>query len=236
MQSWWGKCVYWFTWFASWAIGRVMFNFRVDGAKHAPKSGGFLIASNHVSHLDPPLVAIAFRRPVFHMAKRELFTVPILMWYMNTIKTILVDRGKGRQALEDAVRYLKAGEPVVIFPEGTRSKTGRLSQGRSGAVIIALQADVPVLPVAIMGSELAMTKGSKKIRRVPVKVVIGEPYRIEYSGDRTRIPREVAEIETARLMERIEALLPQHMLPSAEEKASWYAGTEGSTAVSSTAG
>jgi 1-acyl-sn-glycerol-3-phosphate acyltransferase len=178
----WGKLVYYFTWGMAWLIGLVMFRFKVEGEGRIPGKGALLIASNHVSHLDPPLVAIAFKRPVFHMAKRELFSVPLLLWYMTTIKTILVDRGRGRQALDDAKRYLDAGEAVMIFPEGTRSKTGRLCQGRSGAVVIAIQANCPILPVAIMGSEKAMTKGSKKVKAVPVKVVIGEPYTIAYEG------------------------------------------------------
>ena len=217
----WGKLVYYFTWGMAWLIGVLMFRFRVEGAQRIPAKGAVLIASNHVSHLDPPLVAIAFRRPVFHMAKRELFSVPLLMWYMKTIKTILVDRGRGRDALEAAKRYLDAGEAVMIFPEGTRSKTGRLCQGRSGAVVIAIQANCPILPVAIMGSEKAMTKGSKKIKSVPVKVVIGETYTIAYDGKRDRIPKEVIVRETLALMGRIEALLPLEMHASEADKAHW---------------
>jgi 1-acyl-sn-glycerol-3-phosphate acyltransferase len=225
----WGKLVYYFTWGMAWLIGRLMFKFQVEGRERIPENGALLIASNHVSHLDPPLVAIAFRRPVFHMAKRELFSVPLLLWYMRTIKTILVDRGRGRQALDDAKHYLQAGEAVMIFPEGTRSKTGRLCQGRSGAVVIAIQAGCPILPVAIMGSEKAMTKGSKKIKPVPVKVVIGEPYQIAFDDKPDRIPKEVIVRETVALMERIEALLPEEMRPSAEDKASWTSALAPST-------
>jgi 1-acyl-sn-glycerol-3-phosphate acyltransferase len=222
MLSWWGRILYWTTWGLVRCLAALLFRLRVEGAANVPRRGGILVASNHVSHLDPPLLGVSFRRPVFHMAKRELFKIWPLMAYMRTIRTIMVDRGRGRQSLEDAIRYLDAGAAVIIFPEGTRSKSGRLMPGRSGAVYIAIQADSPLLPVAIIGSQHAMTKGSKVIKPVPVTVRIGEPYRIAYGGDRTQIPRDVAVRETARLMEKIEALLPAEMRPGTEDKAAWY--------------
>lgn len=200
----------------------LLFKFKVIGGENAPRKGGLLITSNHVSHLDPPLVGVAFPRYVFHMAKRELFTVGWLYALMKSLGTIMVDRGSGQPAVDEAIRYINNGAAVIIFPEGTRSKEGRLQKGRSGAVVIAIQAGCPILPVAIAGSQHGLTKGSKSIKAVPVKVFIGEPYSIDYHGDVKNIPHDFLRIETYKLMERIEALLPDDMRPTSDEKAAWY--------------
>src|SRR5687768_16831147 len=141
-----GRAVYWWTRGNIWALSKLLFRMRVEGARNVPRSGGVLICSNHVSHLDPPLVGTAAPRMVFHMAKRELFKVPALTWFMRQIGTIMVHRGQGRQAIQDAVDYLHKGRAVIIFPEGTRSKNGVLQQGRSGAIVIAIGANAPLLP------------------------------------------------------------------------------------------
>lgn len=200
-----------------------MFRLRMENRDRVPRKGGVLVASNHVSHLDPPLVGISVPRFVQHMAKKELFKVPLLTFAMMQIKTILVHRGKGKQALLDAMDYIKQGSCVVIFPEGTRSKSGRLMKGHSGAIVIAIRTGCDIVPAAIMGSEKAMTKGSILIKPVKVVVRFGEPYKIEYSGDIEKIPRDVLERETYRMMEKIEELLPENMKAEPELKAEWYA-------------
>ena len=201
---------------------RVLFRLKVEGVERVPRQGGVLIASNHVSHLDPPLVGAVMPRYVFHMAKLELFKVGWLLALMRAIGTIMVDRGSGKPALDEADRYIKHGETVIIFPEGTRSKNGRLQKGRSGAIVIAIKADCPILPVAIIGSQHGLTKGTKKIKAVPISIRIGEPFTIDYSGDRDDIPHDILRQETYKLMERIEALLPDDMRPVPEDKAVWY--------------
>lgn len=224
-----GKAVYWWARSAIWVLSKALFRMHAVGRRNVPRTGGVLICSNHVSHLDPPLVGTAAPRMVFHMAKRELFKVPALTWFMRQIGTIMVHRGQGRQAIQDAVEYLRKGRAVIIFPEGTRSRTGVLIKGHTGAIVIAVSADAPLLPTVIIGSEKAMTKGSKAIKPVPVTVKFGEPYTIAYDGDRTHIPKDVLERELRVLMEKIEALLPEHMKPSAEEKAGWYSDTARTT-------
>jgi 1-acyl-sn-glycerol-3-phosphate acyltransferase len=217
-----GKLVYNITKALICLLARPLFNFKVEGAQYVPRAGGILITSNHVSHLDPPLVGVAIPRYVFHMAKLELFKVGWLLALMRTLGTIMVDRGSGQPAVNEATRYLKNGGAVIIFPEGTRSQSGRLQKGRSGAVVIAIQAGAPILPVAIIGSQHGLTKGSKKLKRVPVLVRIGEPYTIPYTGDPLDIPHDFLRQETYKLMERIEALLPDDMRPQPEDKANWY--------------
>jgi 1-acyl-sn-glycerol-3-phosphate acyltransferase len=222
MLNWWQKLVYQFTRGNLWFWAKVLLRLRIEGAGQLPRRGPLIVASNHVSHLDPPLVGLGVPRLVFHMAKKELFVLKPLMLFMRSIGTIMVDRGQGRQALIDAVHYLDKGECVIIFPEGTRSPDGVLSQGRSGAVVIAIRSGSPIVPAAIIGSEKALTKGSKFIKLVPVTVKFGAPYHIDYHGDLEQIPREVLRRETFELMERIEALLPEQMRPAPRQKAKWY--------------
>jgi 1-acyl-sn-glycerol-3-phosphate acyltransferase len=217
-----GKIVYYIAkgiiCFCAW----LLFKFKVEDAERVPRKGGVLITSNHVSHLDPPLVGVAIPRFVFHMAKMELFKVGWLLAFMRMLGTIMVDRGSGQSAIDEAKRYLTSGAAVIIFPEGTRSKEGRLQKGRSGAIVIAVQSGAPILPVAIVGSQHGLTKGTKKLKPVPVKVCIGEPYTINYDGDINNIDHDFLRQETYKLMERIEALLPDDMRPRPEEKANWY--------------
>lgn len=202
--------------------GRLLFRLSATGTAAIPRLGGLLVASNHISHLDPPFVGISVPRPVQNMAKKELFKIGFLRWFMSTIGTILVDRGQGSQAVTDAVAAVKAGGCVVIFPEGTRSKSGVLSKGHSGAIVIAIRSGCPIVPAAIIGSDKAMGKGSKFIKPCKITVYFGEPYRIAYQGSTEQIPREVLERERFVLMQKIEALLPEHMRPSPEQKREWY--------------
>jgi 1-acyl-sn-glycerol-3-phosphate acyltransferase len=222
----WGKFVYGFSWLLVTALAKLIFRIRFEGRRHVPRHGPLIIASNHVSNLDPPLIGIAVPRKVRHMAKRELFKVGWLFAYMKSIGTIMVDRGHGKQALLDAVEALKAGDCVVIFPEGTRSPDGRLQKGHSGVIIMAVRAKSPIVPTVIFGSEKALAKGSKRIRSVPVTVRFGEPYNVVYDGDSESVPRDVLLRESIAVMSRVEALLPEEMRPSAEEKLAWYGRAE----------
>lgn len=222
----WGMFVYRCSWLLVTMLAKLMFRIRFEGQRYVPRRGPLIIASNHVSNLDPPLIGIAVPRYVRHMAKRELFKVGWLFAYMRSIGTILVDRGHGKQALLNAVDVLKGGDCVVIFPEGTRSPDGRLHKGHSGMILMALRAQSPIVPTVIFGSEKALAKGSKRLRSVPVTVRFGEPYSVVYSGDSESVPRDVLERECYAVMTRIEALLPAEMRPSAEDKLAWYGRAE----------
>ncbi|MCB1220307.1 MAG: 1-acyl-sn-glycerol-3-phosphate acyltransferase [Planctomycetales bacterium] len=222
-MSFWGRIIYDITRLATWVIGKLMFRVSVENPGNVPKEGGLLIVSNHVSHLDPPLTGSFLpRRCGYHMAKMELFGIGILRVYMLSIGSIMVNRGKGKQALLEAVQYLNDGQVVFIFPEGTRSKSGRLMEGKSGAVMMAIRTGCTILPSAIIGSQHAMRKGSIFIRPVKIRIRYGEPYRIEYDGDPERIPKEVMLREMARMMQKIEDLLPEDMRPDPADKERWY--------------
>jgi 1-acyl-sn-glycerol-3-phosphate acyltransferase len=222
----WGKVTYNISKAALWTAAKLLFRIRFEGRQNIPRKGGVLVASNHVSHLDPPLVGTGIPRYMFNMAKKELFKIKPLLRFMKLVGTIMVDRGRGQQALEDAVDYLNRGACVVIFPEGTRSETGRLGRGRTGAIVIAVKTDCQIVPAVIVGSEKALTKGSKWIKCVPVTIRYGKPYQIDYQGDVDDIPRDFLRRECKRMMDKIEELLPEHMKPLPESKTKWYKSLE----------
>ncbi len=198
------------------------FELSYSGIENIPPSGPLIVASNHLSHLDPPIVGLMIPRYVFFMAKTDLFRTPLLSLWMKMIKTIPVRRGGGgRQALEIALRYLAQGEAVCIFPEGTRSPDGRLRRGRSGVVVLALRSGAPILPVAVTGTEKALRKGSRKINRgVSIAVRYGKPFTVSLDGkiDWNDPPLEEIRDRAQLVMARIGALLPPSYQPHHPEE------------------
>ena len=148
----------------------IVYKITVIGKENIPKEkGGYIIASNHVSNNDPPVVGITFKGKYNFMAKEELFHKnPIFTWLITKLGAFPVKRGAkdGAQAIQKALDSLKNGRIFVIFPEGTRSKDGELGRAKSGVTLIAAQAKVPVVPVFIK-------YGRKKFRR-EIQISIGE--------------------------------------------------------------
>ena len=139
----------------------IVYNIHVIGGENIPsQKGGYIIASNHVSNNDPPVVGITFRGKYTFMAKEELFHKnPLFSWLIKRLGAFPVKRGaKDTSAIDKALESLKEGRIFVIFPEGTRSKDGTLGRAKSGVTLIAAQAKVPVVPVFIK-------YGRKKFRR-----------------------------------------------------------------------
>ena len=155
------------------------------GREHLPKSGPLLLASNHRSFLDPFVIGTLVRRPVYYMAKRELFEKRWQAWILNGLGAFPVDRGAGDgAALETARAILARGDVVVVFPEGTRVRRGPLSTPRRGVGRLALEAGVPVAPVAVIGSE-NVRKGWR-IRPRKVRLRVGRPVSFPTSGSSSR--------------------------------------------------
>jgi glycerol-3-phosphate dehydrogenase (NAD(P)+) len=146
------------------------------GREHLPRSGPLLLASNHRSFLDPFLIGTLVRRPVYYMAKRELFEKRWQAWILNALGAFPVDRGAGdRDAMETARAILARGDCVVVFPEGTRVRPGPLGDPRRGIGRLALETGAPVAPVAVIGSD-AVRRGWR-IRPRKVRVRVGRPLR-----------------------------------------------------------
>jgi 1-acyl-sn-glycerol-3-phosphate acyltransferase len=148
----------------------------IEGAENVPASGGAIIAPNHVSHTDPPLIAITNRRPVTIMAKDDLFKIPVLGPYIDHLGTFPVKRGTAdRVALRMALDRLAAGRLVLIFPEGTRGDGITLQPPERGMGLIAMKSGAPVIPTCIHGTDIMMPRGHSGIRRAKVGVTYGKP-------------------------------------------------------------
>lgn len=145
-----------------WLILRILIRFRYEGREHEPRRGPFIVAANHASFLDPPLVAAGLRHQSEHMAKADLFEVPILGAWLRSIGSFPVRRGSAdRRAIRHALGVLEQGGVLLIFPEGTRSPDGRLLDPEAGAAMIALRSGAPVIPAAVINSHRVMRKGRK---------------------------------------------------------------------------
>jgi 1-acyl-sn-glycerol-3-phosphate acyltransferase len=151
------------------------------GREHLPKEGPLLLASNHRSFLDPFLIGTCLRRPIYYFAKRELFEKRWQAWILNSLGAFPVDRGAGdRAALDTAREILERGDCVVVFPEGTRKRSGALGMPRRGIGRLALETGVPVVPIAVIGSE--NVRRGWRIRPRKVRVRVGPPLRFPTTG------------------------------------------------------
>jgi 1-acyl-sn-glycerol-3-phosphate acyltransferase len=167
-----------------------------------PKQGPYIIAANHLDWTDIPLVPAYMPGKVVYMAKEELFLDKRIGWLVRFLGAFPVKRGEGdRQALRAADELLKRGKVLIIFPEGTRSKTHELGKAHSGLALIALRAGVPVLPVAISGSENALKKFGAQ-----VTVSYGEPILFKPAG--AKITRDDIQSATDTIMGKIAEMLP----------------------------
>lgn len=140
---------------------------KVIGTENIPETGGVVVVSNHASNLDPVILGCALTRQVHFMAKVELFKFRLMAVFLRCMGSFPVNREKSdRNAIRTALELLQAGKIIGIFPEGTRNKSGELIKPHIGAAMLAIKADVPILPVAISGNEGLFNK---------IIVNIGEP-------------------------------------------------------------
>ncbi|MGE3798329.1 MAG: lysophospholipid acyltransferase family protein [Thermomicrobiales bacterium] len=194
------------------AFLRPLIGLEVWGVEHVPPEGPLIVVSNHLSNADPPLVSIAFPRPLFFMGKAELFRNPLLGFLVKLFGGFPVQRGTAdRAAIRHALKVLNQGQAVGIFPEGGRSRTAALAPGFPGVGLIALQARVPVIPVAITGTEYFPVNGDRPPKRpkgIPSRVTVtfGETFTVPERVDGRRVTPEEA---TRLLMVRVAELLPE---------------------------
>jgi 1-acyl-sn-glycerol-3-phosphate acyltransferase len=139
---------------------RLYFGLELHGTEHIPPDGPLLIIPNHQTYADPALVTIPVRRPVYYMAWDRLFAIPLFGRFIRRLRAFPVDiESSDPRATREAVRLLQAGEAVMIFPEGERTKDGRLGRFKLGAFRLAVALGVPVLPVTITGGHDAWPPG-----------------------------------------------------------------------------
>lgn len=196
-------------------VGRL----KAQGIEHIPREGGVLFVSNHVSFLDPVIVGSAASREIHYMARSNAFDIPGLGKLISIYNAYPVNRGApDLGALRKTISLLKAGNAVLIFPEGTRSVDGTLGKARDGACFIAHRAGVPTIPVFHSGAERVLPRNSKRLRRAQLRVIFGEPLELTTGGFETR--REMYQHMGNQMMEAIADLRDQMFSQSSETQRS----------------
>ncbi len=185
---------------------RLFTRWQVKGKDNVPSQGALLVVANHINLLDIPLLGICFERRLIFLAKKELFRSRWFGFLISKLGAFPVHRGQGDiAAFRQAERILAGGQTLVMFPEGTRSRSGQLQSGFPGSALVALHSDAAILPVAITGTERCRGAGWL-LRRPRLVVNIGNPFRLPpVAGKVTKT--ELAEL-TNLIMEHIAELLP----------------------------
>ena len=194
-----------FVGFAVRLVLRLFTRSRVEGLERVPHTGAFLLVSNHLNLVDPPVLGALIPRRITFMAKQELFGVPVVGWVVKWYGAFAVRRGQAdRQALRTATEVLERGGVLGMFPEGTRSKTGAMKEALPGAALIAVTTSRAVLPVAVIGTE-RITSPLAFLRRPEITIRIGESFTLERRGP----GRMSLEAATDEMMRRVAELLPE---------------------------
>lgn len=186
---------------------RLYCRFRVSHLERVPAGGAAILACNHASYLDPPLLGCAVRgRMIRYMARDSLFRFPVMGWLLRQLGVVPLARERGDVgALRKGLKILKEGGLLAVFPEGTRSPDGEIRQAKAGIGFLVARAGVPVIPAHLRGSFAAWPKGARFPRPRPVSLVYGPPI----------TPAEIAKLAageqpyeriTALVMDRIRAL------------------------------
>lgn len=173
------KPLYWVGYTLCGTIARIAFQYHAFGQENLIEEGPAIMAANHQSYLDPPLVGITCRNELYYLARKTLFEKKIFGPIISRVNALPVDLSRGDiSALRTVINLLKEGHRTVIFPEGTRSLTGQIQQARPGIGMIIARTLAPVVPMRIFGSFEAWPKGGK-IRPHPITVVVGKPLRFK---------------------------------------------------------
>lgn len=192
--------------------------YRVAGREHIQRGRAAVYCVNHTSNVEPPILymALSALHPRLRILyKAEIHKLPVLGRAFDVAGFVPIDRAdreQSRRAIDQAAAALRAGHSFLIFPEGTRSRTGRLQPFKKGGFVMAIKGNAPVAPVAIRGARAAMRKGSPIVRPVTVSVRIGPPVELETGtlAERDRL--------IARTRAGVEALLQQGRSPADEER------------------
>lgn len=189
-----------------WLVPRLA-HVTIVGAEHMPRGGGVLLVSNHLTNFDVFVIGMCFKRILNFMGKAELFRNPLLAWVWGQLYGFSIRRGEAdRAALRHTEDLLRAGRVVAVFPEGHRSVTGALQPGQPGIALIARRAGVPVLPVAVTGTQHFLPPDLwrwRPWRRPSITVTIGEPFTLSRA-----MGRAANQEATDAIMARVASLLP----------------------------
>jgi len=173
---------------------RVYFSLTFAGAENIPRSGPLIVTPNHQTYADPALVTIPIRRRVYYMAWSRLFEIPVFSWAIRRLRAFPVQvESTDSSATRAAVRLLRAGHVLMIFPEAERTHTGNVEQFKPGAFRLAASLRVPVLPVTIAGGHQAWPPGQVFPRRGRITITYHRPLEPDPSLEPREAARELAE-------------------------------------------
>jgi len=168
------------TYFAGWQFFRIVFatyfRWRVFNPERVPHQGAVILAANHASFLDPPLVGVAIQRPINYLARESLFRFPVVRTILTLWNAVPVDRdGGGAKGLRIILDRLLGGGGIILFPEGTRTPDGQLQAARTGVGLIVVKSSAPVVPVRIFGTFEAFGRNHGIPRPFRVSIKFGKP-------------------------------------------------------------
>lgn len=191
-----GRVLYWIGKNGSNLLFKIYSRVRVLGRENVPRTGPLIIAPNHASFADPPLVGSQLPRTLFYMGKEELFRIPVLGWLIRQVNAFPIRRKEGDiAAIKAAERILNAGGALIVFPEGRRQIDGRLGAPKRGVGLLASRTGVPVLPVYVHN-------GHRVVRGARLTVIFGRTMSMN--------PEETAEDFSRRVMDAIRTLKEAH--------------------------
>jgi 1-acyl-sn-glycerol-3-phosphate acyltransferase len=172
------KSIYWFFRATFQAFFKIFNRLEVVGSDCVPKTGGVIVAVNHVSYLDPLVIGAALRRRATYMAREGLFNIPLIGTFVGSF-SFPVRRCKPRPStIKEAVKRLNRGELIVMFPEGGRSAGGDILDAKRGVGMIAVMSKAPIVPALISGTERSLPVGAKVVKPAKIKVKFGKSIEI----------------------------------------------------------
>jgi len=191
-------------------FARLFWRLHVEGRENVPAAGAFILSPVHRSNIDTPLAACVTRRPMRFLGKDTMWKYRWSAWFFTTLGGFPVHRGTpDREALRNCEAALRRGEPVVVFPEGTRRSGPIVEDVFPGAAFLAVRTGVPIVPVGIGGSEAAMPKGAKMLRPVTIEMAVGRPLQPPVRPDDGRGSRRQVQELTEQLHRELQRLLDQ---------------------------
>jgi 1-acyl-sn-glycerol-3-phosphate acyltransferase len=206
----WETSFYLVVWYVLRAWCQVFWRVRIVGGENLPDDRPFVLAPVHRSNIDFAVVAVVARRRMRYIAKDSLWKIGALGRIWSALGAFPVRRGTAdREALRTSVQVIENGEPLVLFPEGTRQHGPRVEEVFDGAAYVAGRTGVPIIPVGIGGSERAMPRGSKFLKPVKLTLVIGPPIPAPEAGERGRPSRRAVQETTQKVKTEVQRLFDE---------------------------
>ena len=190
----------------SWSMARLLFSFKVYGRDKIPNTGGCILAMNHESYLDPPLAGMCCRRAIYFLARKTLLEWPILGPIFPKVNVVPVDQERAdMSALKTVIKLVKNGACTIVFPEGERTLDGKMGAAQPGLGLVIAKTLAPVVPMRIFGAYEAFPRGGKRLRLVPIRIVVGDPV-LFTEADLDGSGRDLYQRLSESVMKRIAAL------------------------------